>query len=225
MNSKEYYDQVKKWFDIEIVDHEMRIHLDDGLYRHIRYQKPGTGVQYFNLTTFPHHLCISGDMGTYVFSRVEDMFGFFRDPGMSKGINLGYWGEKLKSVSTFGGYEKFNVEEFKECVETRFIEYRDYLDDGDLADKIWAGIKATVVDPANDDGDGWVAMQSAIEYKYQEEDDRTFKDVLESKKVIEIENIFQDFGETGCNRYEHNYIWCLWAIVHGIKMYDEFKRQ
>jgi len=211
LNSKEYYYQIKKWFDKEIPDHEMKIHLDNGLYRHIHYQKPGTGVQYFSITTFPHHLCISGDMGTYVFSRVEDMFKFFRNDGNI--INPSYWGEKLKSISTFGGYEKFNVDEFKEQVEFSFNGFREDIDDSELADKIWADIKARVVDPANDDGDGWETMRSAMEYKYVDIDDGT-----------EIGNIFQDFGETGCNRYTHNYIWCLWAIVHAIKMYDEFKR-
>ena len=212
MNSKEEYDQIKKYFDKEIADHVMTIHQDSGLYRHIRFAKPGTGIYHFCLTTFPGHLCISGDMGAFVFSRVEDMFSFFRSPGMSQGINPSYWGEKLKSISTNGGYEKFDVDEFKENVEEWFASFREDLDNEELADKIWADIKARVVDPATTDGDGWEAMQSAIYYEYD--------DMVAD---IQVRNIFQDFWEHSCTRYNHNYIWCLWAIVHGIKMYDEAK--
>jgi len=211
MTCKEYYDQIKERFDKEIVEHEMTIHQDRGLYRHIVFAVPGTNIYHFNLTTFPNYLIISGDMGTYAFSRVEDMFRFFRNERIC--INPSYWGEKLKSISTNGGYEKFNVDEFKQGVEESFEAYREYLDDKELADKIWADIKMTVIDPANDDGAGWVAMQSAIEYRYE--------DILAD---INIGNIFQDFWEHSCNRFDYNYIWCLWAIVHGIKMYDEFKK-
>ncbi len=210
MTSKEFYDQIKEWFDNDILEHEMTVFLDEDVYRHIRFNKPGTGIQLFNLTTFPDHLCISGDMGTYVFSRVEDMFRFFRNGKM--GINPSYWGEKLKSISTYGGYEKFNVDDFKESIEERFAVYRDYLDDEELADKIWADIKANVIDYANDDGDGFIAMSSAHEYKYE--------DRIED---IEIRDIFQDFWEHPCTRYEQNYIWCLHAIVYGINEYDKIK--
>ena len=211
MTSKEYYEQIKRWFDNDILNHKMKIMQDDGLFRHIRFAVPGTSIQYFNLTTFPHYLCISGDMGTFVFSRVEDMFRFFRNDRMT--INPSYWGEKLQSISTNGGYEKFSVEEFQIDVEELALEWCHDFDDEKLAKKVMADIKETVVDRANDDGEGWEAMRAAIEYKYVDIDDD-----------IEIEGMFQNFGEVGCNRYSVNYIWCLWAIIHGIKMYDEFKK-
>lgn len=209
MNSQEYYDQIKGWFDNDIINHKMKIMQDNGLFRHIRFAVPGTSIQYFNLTTFPHHLCISGDMGTFVFSRVEDMFRFFRNDRMV--INPSYWGEKLQSISTNGGYKKFNIDEFKESVEQWFVEFRDCLDDGELADKVWADIKYSVLTD-NDDGDGWVAMRGAIDYVYDD-----------YENDIKIENIFQDFWEQSCTRYSINYIWCLHAIVYGINKYDEFK--
>lgn len=213
MNSKEHYDQIKEWFDEEILEHQMNILHDEGVYRHIRFNKPGDSTHLFNLTTFPNHLCISGDMGTFVFSRVEDMFRFFRNE--RDVINPSYWGEKLQSISTYGGYEKFNKDVFNEEVEQWFADYRENFDDEKLADKIWADIKEKVIDREGDDSFGWEDMRSAIDYVYIDDDDSD----------IRVENIFQDFWEHSCTRYEQNYIWCLWAIVHGIKMYDELKSE
>jgi hypothetical protein len=57
----------------------------------------------FDVVTWPGHLSISGDMGCFVFTRVDDMFTFFR--GHEDAPNLGYsakWGEmtleKLEQV-------------------------------------------------------------------------------------------------------------------------------
>ena len=216
MSSKEQYDQVKEWFDKDILEHEMTIQHDDGLFRHIRFAKPGTGIDYFNLTTFPNHLCISGDRGTYVFSRVEDMFRFFRNDRNT--INPSYWGEKLESLSRLGGYKRFSVEEFQEQVTDWFKQYRYDAEDKELMDKIWADIKGRVIGPANDEGWGWEAMRSVLEYKYEEK----YDDGFPVPDGIEVKNIFDDFGEHECSRYEGNYLWCLWAIIHGIKMYDEY---
>ena len=208
MTSKEYYDQIKEYFDKEILGHEMTILHDDGVYRHIRFNQPGSSIHLFNLTTFPNHLCFSGDMGTFVFSRVEDMFRFFRND--RDAISPSYWGEKLQSISTYGGYEKFNEDVFKETVEEWFCSYRDNFDDVELADKIWSDIKGRIINRASDEGDGIFSMQAVYDYVYEDDDED-----------IEIRDIFQDFWEHSCTRYEQNYIWCLWAILHGIKMYDK----
>ena len=47
---------------------------DDGVYRHIRFKKPGTGCMHFDLVTWPGYLCYSGDMGCYVFCRLNARF-------------------------------------------------------------------------------------------------------------------------------------------------------
>lgn len=83
----------------DVAKHEMTVLADQGNVRHLSFRAPGTVIQHFNLTTWPNHLCVSGDMGTYVFSRLEDMFDFFRE----NKINPGYWHEKLKANCTFAG--------------------------------------------------------------------------------------------------------------------------
>ena len=62
----------------DISMHQMSVLRDDGVNRHIRFKTPGTNSMYFDIITWPGFLCYTGDMGTYVFRRLEDMFQFFR---------------------------------------------------------------------------------------------------------------------------------------------------
>lgn len=78
----------------DVENHQMQVLVDDDLHRSLLFKQPNTGNQYFRINTWPHHLCISGDMGTFVFSRIPDMFEFFRG---DKEPNLGYWSEKLEA--------------------------------------------------------------------------------------------------------------------------------
>lgn len=94
-------------------DHELNVLHRDGLYRHLRFQKPGTGMWHWDLVTWPGSLAIRGDIGEgYIFTRERDMLGFF-DHGQPDGhINPGYWAEKLdlgcRSVKEFSA-EKFSA--------------------------------------------------------------------------------------------------------------------
>lgn len=62
----------------DVANHEMIIIRDDGVNRHVRFKRPNSSCMYFDLITWPGHLCYTGDMGSYVFRRLEDMFEFFR---------------------------------------------------------------------------------------------------------------------------------------------------
>ena len=95
----------------EVKDHQVKILKDDGLYRHLLVKQPNTICQSFNIVTTPNHLFYYGDMGSFSFSRTEDMFRFFRDDTLR--INEGYWAEKLQSVDRCSGYRQFSFELFK----------------------------------------------------------------------------------------------------------------
>ena len=77
-------------FAAYVTDHQMTVLHDDGLYRHLRFGCRGA-VGWFEIVTWPGTLTIHGDLGgTHTFSRLTDMFEFFRD----RPINPGYWAEK-----------------------------------------------------------------------------------------------------------------------------------
>jgi hypothetical protein len=82
-----------KRFVQDTAEHKMTVLKDDGLYRHLRFQKPGTWFYGFDLITWPGYLAMVGDMGEYVFSRADDMIEFFS--GRTGNPNIGYWSEKL----------------------------------------------------------------------------------------------------------------------------------
>ena len=86
----------------DVSKHEMKVLLDNGIYRHLRFKQQGSSNMWFDVVTWPGFLAYTGDMGAFVFARLEDMFEFFRgrpvDDKDKLYINLGYWGEKLEAV-------------------------------------------------------------------------------------------------------------------------------
>lgn len=91
---------------------------DDGLYRHIKFGP-------HQITTWPGYLCVTGDMGTYVFSRLQDMFEFFR---LSKNLDIDYryWAEKCRAEDTSCKIERFDADKLIKIVEDTFsIKYEN----------------------------------------------------------------------------------------------------
>ena len=88
---------------------------EDGLYRHIQFGARGA-VGWFELTTWPNRLAITGDIGGWVFGKsAEDMFELFarRDGDISPD----YWQEKVVAgapVKEFSedGFTRQVVEDF-----------------------------------------------------------------------------------------------------------------
>jgi len=58
----------------DIANHSMSIVRDDGVYRHLVFSNNGSSVFRFELITWPGYLAYTGDMGAFVFSRLNDMF-------------------------------------------------------------------------------------------------------------------------------------------------------
>lgn len=94
----------------DVSDHKMEIALDSGTYRHLKFkQSNNSWNMHYSLVTWPGYLCICGDMGTWTFARLPDMFDFFRSP-REMAINPSYWAEKLQN-GTGGG--KCNAKKFE----------------------------------------------------------------------------------------------------------------
>ncbi|MFG1963162.1 hypothetical protein [Nonomuraea sp. NPDC049028] len=115
-------DPIAERFARETAQHEMTVLHDYGLYRHLRFRQPKQGAYWFDIITWPGCLAIRGDVdGGYIFTRVPDMFEFFRSK--SGRINADYWAEK-----TQGGRDackSYTEEHFK----ARVIEEIRYRDD------------------------------------------------------------------------------------------------
>jgi hypothetical protein len=200
-------------FERDVADHVMTIVRDDGIDRHIKFREPGNSCYWFEILTWPGALCIRGDCGTYVFSRLPDMFEFFRERGKDPSklyINPGYWCEKLQAVDC-NGYGKgdakrFSAERFRERVKERVEQY---LEDKEIsADRIaelWETIDGEVLDHVYDG-----AGQVAFHYLYQFHDS-------------DFPRLFEDCCEWNCDEYEFGFMWNLYAIAWAIRQYDADK--
>jgi len=198
-----------------VKDHKAIIIRDDDerAYRHIRFRQPKDSNMYFDLITWPGHLCFTGDMGTYVFERVEDMFGFFRnnhtkDKNIGLSINPDYWGEKLLCSDKVSGFQKFSPERFKERARDH-LERCEY--DEILQERIWKEVEESVLCYLDGDFD---------------QENRAYRKIQDFVSEEEPSFIFLDFFDGGgTNEYTYRYIWCLYAIVWGISKYDEVRAE
>lgn len=206
----------------DVAEHEMIVLRDDGVYRHIRFKRLGTGCMHFDLVTWPGYLAYSGDMGCYVFSRLNDMFEFFRTDrrdfnhnpnGLS--INLGYWSEKLQSSDCNGPYAngavEFSEEKFGAAVIQDLVDWiREYRDDTSKEERreLWDAVMSEVIDADGDSG-GYRKQCAAHDFSHHIHGGLHFQ--------------FNDFGEHNVMEYTHRFVWCCYALAWGIQKYDEEK--
>ncbi|OCQ53614.1 hypothetical protein Ppb6_01240 [Photorhabdus australis subsp. thailandensis] len=198
MEIKEILERFKK----DTKDHSIEILHDDGLYRHLRFSKNNSSAYYFDIVTWPGYLCISGDMGCFTFSRVTDMFRFFRDSNGELSINPGYWAEKLQTGVGHNKeiYKEWSPEKFKDVVSEALNNFTD--DNDDISVDVLEEIKESIEEIISCSHNEYDAI-SAIR-NYDDEYD-----------------IFADFWENDCTRYKFHYIWCCYAIVWAINKFDE----
>lgn len=207
---------------LEDVDHhEMKVIRDDGIHRHIMFRKPGTRCYQFELITWPGYLCYCGDMGTFVFQRLEDMFEFFRmdrrdfnyRTERTLQINPGYWSEKLEAVNKSGGHTEFSEDLFKRAVLDYLVDWiRNHRDDTtkDERRELWESVCDEVLGADGDSG-GYRMQAAAHDFQH-----------FVNKDVGEF--YFQDFWERRVTDYTFHFIWCCYALAWGIKKYDESKQ-
>lgn len=200
----------------DVADHVMQVVRDDGLYRHIRFKRPGTICMHFDLITWPGVLCYTGDMGTYVFSRLADMFEFFRTDTRDKKpgelyVNLGYWSEKLIAVdagSRNGGATEFSEEKFTQVINDYVAEW---LDDRDVSEEdakaLRDAVKSEIIDMIEPQDESYTYR---LGHDFQHD-------------VGHYEFYFQDLWDYSFTEYTSRFKWCCYALAWGIQLYDDSK--
>lgn len=186
----------------DVGKHRMKALLDNGLYRHIRFQQPNNSNLWFELVTWPGVLTIHGDMGTWTFSRVPEMFSFFRDDKLR--INASYWAEKLRHGIHGGsdGAKVFSEELFREQLQARLTDY--YSLAGEDLDVASGALRCEVLSQDNK----YDLLIAA----------RDFSCELPSRGGrLHFDSCDLPSGE----EYAYQFLWCLYAIVWGIQQYDK----
>lgn len=197
-------------FLTDVKDHGMEILVDNEVYRHIKFSRGGSSVYRFDLITWPGHLCYTGDMGTYTFSRLRDMFEFFATEDFygKYPINPGYWGEKLTSIDKYSSFEEFSMESFIKQIWTyvgdRILDTPEY-------EIISRDIEENLIPNIEEAWNYEQCINLVSEYKF------FFKGEKRPFKFI-------DFWDYDFKEYTQKYIWACFAIAWGIKKYNEEKK-
>lgn len=209
----------------EVATHQMHILHEDGVYRHIRFKRPGTGCMHFDLITYPGYLVYSGDMGCYVFCRLEDMFQFFRtdrrhQDGTGLKINRRYWSEKLQAVDgnrRAAGAKEFSPAKFRAAVWHDFlnwIRWRGQTFSKEQRRDLWEQIKEEVLSHEDDEH---AAYNAANDFRWRADGRPWF----ENNARPQFE--FVDFWDHDLTDYTHHFTWCCYALAWGIEQYDNAK--
>lgn len=224
-------------FAADTTNHQMTVLRDDGLYRHLRFVNPDSGLYWFELVTWPGRLAFNGDMDGFTFARVDDMFTFFRS-GSQYGINPGYWAEKVTD-----GRERcaaFSEDKFRIQVEDTVSGCEDDFPglgaavkdamDNDYSTYLSEGAREFLRDFTyiTDDGQkrvaaartAWSATCGRSGVTHEE------KDVAwAAYQRVESDATFQflDWQEWDLTDWSWNYLWVCHAITWGIRQYDEAK--
>lgn len=210
----------KESFLKNVENHYMTILKDDGIYRHLRFNKPSPNSwdQRFEIITYPNGICYSGDMGSFVFERTYDMLGFFRHPDGELGINSGYWAEKCVAECVTDGVRQFDIDQVRSSIRNYWESYFYERTESDEAQSIWESIEKYILNS----GDSEIEIVNAIwEYDSSCAWWRTGSGDRTSHFSLD------DFFVDGCCLYSKTYrfLWCLWALSWAVIQYDKVKAE
>lgn len=195
----------------DVSKHEMTVLKNEGVYRHLRFKNPNSGNQWFDIVTWPGHLAYTGDMGSFVFARLQDMFQFFRTDRRDEthlGINPSYWAEKLQAVDAAdicpGGTE-FSAERLRAHVEETLAEWggEDYNLSEDEAHELRGQVELDVLDAIYEDEGS--SRRAVSEFSFEI-----------GGNIFE----FTDSWEWNCHEHTLRFMWCCYALAWAIQQYD-----
>ena len=193
----------------DVASHQLTVNLDQGVFRDITIADPNTMAMHYNITTRPGYLIFTGDMGSFVFTRLADMFDFFRNKD-GYNINPGYWEEKLEAVDSRGGAKEFSSDLVKEILTEHLQDHLEGLDSGCYE---------------KDQSDAEEAKEATEHLISLAEDDK--HDFYETLRNWDADDAgvldMECWWEWDFNDHTYHYIWACFAIVHAIKLYDAHK--
>lgn len=205
-----YEQQTGERFEKDVADHEMTVLHADDMYRHLRFARPVHSSYWFELVTWPGALVIRGDMGSFTFSRMTDMFEFFRHPhgGWHRhdSINPSYWAEKTPDRTVT---EEYSEDKFRRVVSNHVAEFE--AEYPGLAKAVEAEIFDSYGSDITYEDSARRALRDFVYYPGAGADGGlTFE--------------FQNVGELDFTEWSYRYLWCCNAIQWGITQYDLARR-
>lgn len=207
---RDEYEKQFAQFCKDVSDHKVAVLRDDGLYRHLRCSR-GSYAYSFDVVTWPGYLCYAGDMGSFVFSRLPDMFEFFRGR-RSALIDRGYLAEKAVASDKHDGIREYSEGLFRAAIRADFDAFVENHElSSDKSSELWQLIEDDVLSNSDNQHD---AMGAAMNFRWGPDH------VSEPRG----RQVFPDFWEHRLEDYTPRFSWCCYAIPWAIEGYDVMKR-
>lgn len=198
--SKQEWNEFTERFAREVATHVMTIERNEGVDRRVTFRRPGTRCMSFELVTWPGILAYTGDMGSFMFTRLHDMFEFFRLPEYPGRLPIfGYWEEKCIAADRHVGTRKFSPELFDQNVREWLTTYAKHLSRKSARD-MWEQADDEVI--GRDFDNEIDAYRAAVDFTFRGE------------------TPLQDFWEVSCWAHTYHFTWACHAIAWGIQQFD-----
>ena len=201
MTSREEREKQFEQFCAEVSEHRVQVLRDDGLYRHLRCSRGGYAYS-FDVITWPGYLCYAGDMGCFVFTRLRDMFEFFRGRRTAL-VDRGYLAEKAVAADKADGIKEYSEELFEAAVRDDFHRFTGEWDES-ARTALWREVEDDVLVAACDGIGAAIQAASAFTHKGRQ--------------------VFPDFWEHRLEDYTARFRWCCYAVPWAIEQYDGIRR-
>lgn len=193
----EYLKDIEATFRENIKDHVLIVPSMNGVIRHLQCNGSSASGHNFTIMTWPDHLAISGDMGTYVFSRTFDMFELFRGDK----VNPSYWMRKLEAVDRHCGLGQFSQRLYQRALKEDFNRW-EFADEA-TKKKSWDAIVNTIFMPAN--------VEEALS-------------LTSEWKCPYTGQSFDSFWEHTLEEATFHFLWCCFAINWAVNKFDELTK-
>jgi len=192
--------------------HEMIVKYDDGNgFRHLVFTVPGDNNDRFELVSFGNTLVYTGDIGSYVFERRDDMFSMFRNTENEFVIRPDYWSKKVVAYDRHDGLDEFDPQMFKEDIQSMAKEHIEDIEH--INGKLSNEEKSSFFGEINS-------------HFYEIENEEEAQNALDSLTRDFTAKLFKNFNLEDVYPYEYKtyterFILCCCAIVWGVQMYDK----
>ena len=236
-----FYEWVKERFDKDIENHKIEVLHDDGLYRHLRFSQ-GSFLYHFDLVTWPGWLAITGDMGSFTFTRMHDMFEFFR-LGSRSMPDFHYWAEKVpnpRGDTRLGPGEEFSPGLYRKAIEEAVAEaIEEMVADLYDAEEYFGEEGMDEVHPHEVEAAQAAALRVEefrrdVQWELLSDMPRTTDEAIRRLDEYSMPNddpledsvyLFEEPWELALTDYSMPFVWCCFAIAWGIGQYDAIKAQ
>jgi|GEM_PF-6835242 len=185
-------------------DHVATVLHNDAGFRRILFAKPGTFMYAVEVTAWPGHVAVTGDMGALLLQRESDMLAWAAEPGCEV-PSFDYWAEK--AVATDGPLREWSATLFTEHV-------RQAVEDHCEARGIMVGSdthRALMAEVTSD-----VLFESDSEFESME--------ALRSWRSSTAPDLFDDAWEWQCTQLRFHSIWKMLALRHVANWFAEKQR-